>query len=622
VCGICGIVSLSRPAEAETVARMAVELDHRGPDGRGAYAEDGVALAHRRLSIIDLSDAGLQPFASEDGRLQLVHNGEVYNYRELRAELEANGHNFRSATDTEVILRAYEEWGERCVERFNGMWAFAIWDGRRRRLFCSRDRVGVKPFYFRLDHGRLVFASELKAFRADTKSPLQANQRAVFDYLEQGWLDHTDETFFRDIRKLPPAHSLVFDESGLRLHRYWRLEPREPPPGDAAAQVRTLFLDAIRLRLRSDVPVGTCLSGGIDSSAIACAVDHLRQTEAESARPIGRQQRTFTAFFEDRGFDERHYAEAVVERTSAEAHWISFTDDDLVEALPAIVEAQDEPFGSTSVVAQWYVMREAKRAGVKVLLDGQGADEILAGYHGYFGPFFADLLLRRRLGELRRELVAYRALHGASVGTAAAALARPFVPERVRRRVRARVTGGGSLVHSELRGLGPAVDHDGAPYRDRFRRQLHLILTRRGLPELLRYEDRNSMAHSLEARVPFLDYRLVELLFSLEAGELIERGRTKAVLRRALGDLLPPVVRDRVDKLGFVTPEGRWLRGALGELAADVFASRSFAERGFVDVRAARRRLERHRRGELSAGFELWRALNLELWARTFLDAR
>ena len=601
---------------------MAAELDHRGPDGSGSYAGDGVALAHRRLSIIDLSDAGLQPFASEDGRLQLLHNGEIYNYRELRAELETKGHRFRSATDTEVILRAYEEWGERCVERFNGMWAFAVWDEHRRRLFCSRDRVGVKPFYFRLERGRLAFASELKAFRADSETRLQANPGAVLDYLEQGWLDHTDETFFRGIAKLPPAHSLVFDESGLRLHRYWRLEPREPPAGDPALKVRELFLDAVRLRLRSDVPVGTCLSGGIDSSAIACTVDHLLRTEAENARPVGKRQRTFTAFFEDRGFDERPYAEAVVDRTSAEAHWISFTDDDLVEALPAIVEAQDEPFGSTSVVAQWYVMREAKRAGLKVMLDGQGADEVLAGYHGYFGPFFADLLLHGRLVELRRELASYRALHGASVGAAAAALARPFAPARVRRLARARLTGAGSLIHSELRGLRRAAEHDGATYHDRFHRQLHLILTRRGLPELLHYEDRNSMAHSLEARVPFLDYRLVELLFSLDARELIERGRTKAVLRRAVGDLLPPVVRDRVDKLGFVTPEARWLRGALGELAADVFASRSFAERGFVDARAAWRRLERHRLGDLDAGFELWRALNLELWARTFLDAR
>jgi asparagine synthase (glutamine-hydrolysing) len=622
VCGLCGVVAPGRPAEVETVARMAAELDHRGPDGEGAYDDDGVALGFRRLAIIDLSDAGRQPFASEDGRLQLVHNGEVYNYRELRAELETRGHRFRSATDTEVILAAYEEWGERCVERFNGMWAFALWDGRRRRLFCSRDRFGVKPFYYRLDGGRFAFASELKAFRADPQTRLAANPAVIRDFVEQGWVDHADETFFAGVVKLPPAHSLTFDERGLRLRRYWALEQRDPPTGDPAPDVRELVLDAVRLRLRSDVPVGTCLSGGIDSSAIACVVDHLLRNEADNARPVGERQRTFTAYFEDPGFDERPYAEAVVARTRAESHWVTFTDADVVETLPAIVAAQDEPFGSTSIVAQWYVMREAKRAGLKVMLDGQGADEIFAGYHGYFGPFFADLLRSGHLRELRREVAAYRAVHGASAATVAEALARPLLPERARRLARARARGGGALVHADLRGLPALAARDGAPYPDRLRRQLHLILTRRGLPELLHYEDRNSMAHSLEARVPFLDYRLVELLFSLEARELIERGRTKAVLRRALGDLLPPVVRDRVDKLGFVTPERRWLQGKLGELAADVFASRSFAERGFVDARAARRRLEQHRRGNRPAGFELWRALSLELWARTFLDRR
>jgi asparagine synthase (glutamine-hydrolysing) len=622
VCGLCGVVALGRPPEVETAERMARELDHRGPDGDGLFHAGGVALGFRRLAIIDLSEAGRQPFASEDGRLQLVHNGEVYNYRELRRELEARGHRFRSATDTEVILAAYREWGERCVERFNGMWAFALWDGERQRLLCSRDRFGVKPFYYRYDRGRFVFASELKAFRADPETRLAPNRRAVREYLEQGYVDHTDETFFSGIVRLPPAHSLTLDADGLRLWRYWRLEPRDPPERDPAAAVRELFFDSVRLRLRSDVPIGTCLSGGIDSSSIACAVDHLLRTEAEAAKPIGEGQRTFTAYFDEPGFDERPYAEAVVERTGASPRWISFTDADLVDSLPAIVETQDEPFGSTSIVAQWYVMREARRAGLKVMLDGQGADEIFAGYHGYFGPFFADLLVRGRLGDLRRELGAYRTVHGASAARTAVALARPFVPERARWLARGHVRGGASLVHADLRGLAPSAAANGSPYGDRLRRQLHLILTRRGLPELLRYEDRNSMAHSLEARVPFLDYRLVELLFSLESRELIEQGKTKVVLRRALGDLLPPAVRDRVDKLGFVTPEARWLRGRLGALAADVFASRPFAERGFVDATAARRRLERHRRGELQAGFELWRALNVELWARTFLDGR
>jgi asparagine synthase (glutamine-hydrolysing) len=619
MCGLCGIVALDRPAESEIAARMAATLDHRGPDGDGSFAGNGVALGFRRLAIIDLSDAGLQPMASADGRLVLVHNGEIYNYRELRAELEAAGHAFRSATDTEVILAAYAEWDEACGERFNGMWAFALWDAERRTLFASRDRFGVKPFYYRLDGGRLVFASELKAFRADPATRLEVRVSAVRDYVEQGYVDHTEETFLEGIRQLPPAHSLTFGPHGLRLRRHWMLEQREAP-SDPAGAVRDLLLDSIRLRLRSDVPVGTCLSGGLDSSTIACIVDHLLRTEAEAAAPVGPRQRTFTAYFDEPGFDERPYARAVVERTGAEPHWVTFGPDDLVEALPAIVEAQDEPFGSTSIVAQWFVMREAARAGLKVMLDGQGADETLAGYHGYFGPHFADLLAAGRLRELRAEVAGYRALHGAGARTTAVAIARPFLPERARWLARGRVRGGSALLHPDLRGLPPTPEPNGARDAGRLRRQLRLVLSARGLPELLRYEDRNSMAHSLEARVPFLDYRLVETLFSLDAGQLIDRGRTKAVLRRAVGDLLPPVVRDRVDKLGFVTPEARWLRGPLGELAADAFASRPFAERGWVDAAAARTRLERHRRGELDAGFELWRALNLELWARTFLD--
>src|SRR5438270_449572 len=495
MCGICGIVALGRPPEIETVGRMAAELDHRGPDGDGSYSAEGVALGFRRLAIIDLSDAGLQPFPSADGSLQLVHNGEVYNYRELRTELEAKGHRFHSATDTEVILAAYEEWGDRCVERFNGMWAFALWDGRRRRLFCSRDRFGVKPFYYRFDGGRFVFASEPRAFRGDPETRLEPNPRAIRDYLDQAYLDHTEETFFAGSRKLPPAHSLVVDEDGLRLSRYWSLEEHEPPAGDPA---------------------------------------------------------------------------------------------------------------------------EARRSGVTVMIDGQGGDEVLAGYRAHLGFRLADLLAAGRLRELGGELRSFHGVHSASA--LVTAMSRPFAPEALTRLVRSRTRGAGALVHPDLRGLGSAPTPNGSSFPDRLRRHQQLILTRRGLPELLRYEDRNSMAHSIEARVPFLDYRLVELCFSLPGGELIGGGRTKDVLRRALADLLPPIVRERRDKLGFVTPERLWLRSRLGDLAADVFASRSFAERGFVDAPAARRRLDRHRRGELEAGMELWRALNLELWARSSLD--
>ena len=600
MCGLCGIVELDRPPDRATVERWLNELAHRGPDGRGVFAADGVCLGHVRLAILDLSDAGLQPM--EDGELQLLHNGEIYNYLELREELRATGHAFSTGTDSEVILAAYRQWGERCVERFNGMWAFVIWDASRRTLFCSRDRFGVKPFYYRVAGDRFSFASEPWLLSGG-----EANLRAVRDYLAQGYLDEGNETFFADVVRLPPAHSLTFGPDGLRIRRYWSLESKHAP-SDPVAAVRETFLDAVRLQLRSDVPVGTCLSGGIDSSSIAVAV-------AEHGHD---HQKTVTAYFDDRGFDERPFAQAVVDRTGAEAHWVTFGATQLVDDLPSIVQAQGEPFGSTSICAGWYVMREAKRAGLTVMLDGQGGDEVFGGYRASFGYRLSDLLRAGQLGEAAHELRAFARNNGPR--WAAVALARPHVPERLSLSARARLRGSATLVAPALRAVPAAAQENGAAFPDRLRRQLHVLLTRRGLPELLRYEDRNSMAHSLEARVPLLDHRLVELAFSLDGSELIQHGETKSVLRRALADLLPPAVAKRRDKLGFVTPEGSFMRGALGDLAADVFASRTFRERGFVDATAARSRLERHRRGDLRAGMELWRALNLELWARRFLD--
>jgi asparagine synthase (glutamine-hydrolysing) len=617
VCGICGVVALGRPPETALVEAMAARLAHRGPDGAGSFAEEGCALGFRRLAILDLSEAGMQPFASADGRFRLVHNGEIYNYRELRAELVRLGHAFHTGTDTEVLLAAFVEWGPAAVRRFNGMWAFAIWDSAERRLFASRDRFAVKPFYYVLAGDRLLFASEPKALLAAGRRA--ANLVAVRDYLAQGFIDHTQQSFFDGILRLPAAHSLTFDERGLRLEQYWRLVPRDRPQGDPAELVRELFVDSVRLRLRSDVRVGTCLSGGIDSSAIVCTVDQLARTETDNTVQVGERLQTFTAFFADLGADERPFAREVAARTRVDPHWVTFDDRDVVAALERIVAAQDEPFGSTSMIAQWYVMRAAREAGVTVMLDGQGGDEVFAGYHGYVAAHFGDMLVRGQLKLLREELRAYRRVHGAGAGQLAGMVFRRFAPERARWIARGRARGVG-LVHPDLRrGFTPASNGSGFP--DRLRRVQEASLMTRGLPVLLRYEDRNSMAHSVEARVPFLDYRLVELAFSLPGHLLVERGQTKAILRRALGDLLPPAVRDRTDKLGFVTPERRFFRGALGELAGDVFASRAFRERGWMDAAATRRRLEAYRSGEAGGGFALWRALNLELWARTFLDA-
>ena len=619
MCGICGVVAFRRPPELETARRMAALLAHRGPDGSGEFVDDyGVAFGHRRLAIIDLSDAGLQPFASSDGRFQLMHNGEIYNYVELRRELEDRGHTFRTATDTEVVLEAYREWGSRCVERFNGMWAIAIWDSREKTLFCSRDRFGVKPFYYRWDGVRLVFASELKAFRADPLTRLEPNESVAREYIEQGYVDYGEETFFAGIRRLPPAHSLTLSPAGFRVSCHWQLEPVDAP-ADPVAAVRELFLDAVRLRLRSDVPIGTALSGGLDSSAVAGGVAHL-QRRGEGGNQVGPKQQVFTAYFDDAGFDERPYAEAVVRAIDADPHWVTFADDEVEEIVSAVVEAQDEPFGSLSIVAQWLVMRAAREASVTVMLDGQGGDETLAGYPVTFGYRFADLLAQRSFLELGRELQAYRRIHGAPASTTAISLATPFLPMGLRRALRARRQGARALLGPALRSAPEAVETNESPFSDRLRRQYHHILADRGLPELLRYEDRNSMAHSLEARVPFLDYRLVELLFSIDASYLLNRGVTKTVLRQAVGDLLPATVLARTDKLGFVTPDARFLRGQLGVAAERVFASRALAARGFIDPKHARERLSTLRRGLTSTDAPLWRALNLELWAGAFVD--
>ena len=450
------------------------------------------------------------------------------------------------------------------------MWAFALWDAAERTLFCSRDRLGVKPFYYRLDGGRFAFASEPWTLRGERP---QANLQAVHDYLAQGYLDHGDETFFAGVRKLPPAHSLTFGPNGLRLERYWSLERRAAAGRSGRRRARDLRrrgpARAAQRRPRRHLPLGRDRLLGDRHAPSRTSATTARRPSPPTSRIAG--------------FDERPYARAVVEQTGAEAHWVSFTADDLVENLPAIVQAQGEPFGSTSICAGWYVMREAGRAGLKVMLDGQGGDEILAGYRAYFGYRLSDLVRQGRLREAGAELTAFGAVNGprwaarrarepARAGAAApgrAVAAARLGDARPPRAARARRAPGARTARSSRTGCAASSQ---------------LVLTRRGLPELLRYEDRNSMAHSLEARVPFLDHRLVELMFSLDGGELIHRGETKSVLRRALADLLPPAVRERRDKLGFVTPEARFLRGSLGALAADVFASRSFAERGFVDA--------------------------------------
>jgi asparagine synthase (glutamine-hydrolysing) len=395
MCGIAGQFCYgSTPPDRGLLERMSERIAHRGPDGRGTWVSDRIGLAHRRLAIIDLSEAAHQPMANEDGSLWLVFNGEIYNFVELRAELIQKGHSFRSKTDSEVILHAYEEWGTECLARFNGMWAFALWDEKRQQLFCARDRFGIKPFYYTDAGGSFLFASEIKALLAHPAAGKKPDDATLLAFLAWGVLDHTGKTMFDGILQLSPAHAMVV-RSGERPepYRYWdvKINPSirsDVPDLDFEARFLSLLRDAIRVHLRSDVAVGTCLSGGIDSSTLAVLINERIRTE--SPQSAGARQKTFSAYFDDARFDESRYIGIMAAATGVDGYRVQPDAGKVWDNLNRLLYMQDEPFGSLSIYAQYCVMRLA--AGhVKVVLDGQGADELLAGYLAYVFNFDADL---------------------------------------------------------------------------------------------------------------------------------------------------------------------------------------------------------------------------------------
>lgn len=654
MCGIYGQWDLAgRPIDAGAVRAATTTLRHRGPDDEGYLAVESrrgtcrpcagadtagtlalpsldacagpatdLALGFRRLAIVDLSPAGHQPMGSADGRFWIVFNGEVYDYRELRTDLERLGFAFHSDCDTEVVLAAYQAWGADCLHRFNGMWGLAIWDAREQTLFLARDRFGVKPLFYTWDDQRFRFASEIKALVGAHGVRFAPRAAAVYEYLTAARMPSEQDglTFLEGVRCVPPGHWLLLSRRGLQLERYYEL-PQAParrprPERDVIHGFRELLTDAVRLRLHADVPVGSCLSGGLDSSAIVCLVDRLMPSLGADAEQLGSRQKTFSAVYEERArYNERGFIDTVLAATGAEGHFTVPTAERLCAELDRLVWHQDEPFNSTSIFAQWCVMAAVRERDVTVLLDGQGADESLGGYRP-FDIVISDLL---RQGRLAGAVRAGRAM-GATAGVAVApllarALARQLPTRYVVRARRRRTAAGVALLQPAF----ARADHDLAadlPPSRGFHEYAQSLIYAESLPALLRYEDRNSMAHSIEGRVPFLDYRLVEYALTEAAPWALHGGWTKWVLRSAVEDVVPPEIVWRRDKVGFETPERPWMEAWLDREGGSPFAddARSAA---FLDPHAVRRHVAEWRagRGDTRA---VWRCINLELWLRAF----
>lgn len=608
------------------VATYETDLPYR-PRRSAAPPDATIGLAHRRLSILDLSPAGHQPMCGRDGCCWITYNGEVYNYLELRDELRALGHTFSTGTDTEVILAAYNEWGAASLDRLQGMFAFVLFDHRQRRLFAARDRFGIKPLYYHVSGGVLAFASEIKQFTLLPGWSPRVNHARAYDFLAWNAHDHTAETLFVGVFQLRGGESLnlplddayaLARRSGatLPVQRWYAPKRNTQSMTDAASPFRECLEQSVALHLRADVPVGSCLSGGLDSSAIVCVANRALRAAGGQSR-----QMTFSATSDIAAYDERQYMQAVVAHTGVQAHYVQPCAAGLFEDLDRVTWHQDEPFGSTSIYAQWCVFRLAADTGVKVMLDGQGADELLAGYHTYFGALFAKLLRAGRMSALLGECAQTQRRHGRRWIWSLQQCANFMLPELLRQPLRQHAARTSArppwldIVRLDVEARDPHLASGASKARSVGELSL-AQLTATSVPALLRYEDRDSMAHAVEARVPFLHHPLAEFCLGLPDETKISGGVTKRVLRESMRGILPDLVRERMDKLGFVTPEEIWMRNMPAPFRNAM--NRAVAVSNGILTPRAETFLDDIIAGRQAFDHGMWRAISFGRWAEVF----
>jgi len=665
MCGVAGIVS-SVPIQPTWLRNMADLAKHRGPDDEGyvvfgangeatalagvdtmpsavgqgflgspqhALGCDGdlgrVALAFRRLAIVDLSALGHQPMTLS-GKTWICYNGEIYNHLELRNELVERGWKFRSHSDTEVLLAMFEEHGTEAFHRLNGMWGLAIHDLRRKTITLARDRFGVKPmYYWRSPAGFIAFASEIKQFTRLPGWKAVADAQGLYDFLVWGLSDHRDKTMFDGVFQVPPGGVVTIDvarvEAGdlhgaIGSHRWYRIQRRARSGltlEHAGQGFRELFDSACALRLRSDVPVGSCLSGGLDSSSIVCSVNaHLRGKGSVA------NQKTCSVRAEDPRYDESRWIQSVVDRTAVESSSVVPSLDGLRYELGAIAWHQDEPFGSTGIYAQWCVFRLAAEQQLRVMLDGQGGDEQLAGYHGFFRPHLLGTVRTRGLGAGLREMAALKRVHGYPYRHMLKLLASAVAPQAISgpaRRMLGRRHGKPAWINLEALGAQPSDPFEALGGRaGSIVEMSEALMGGMLLQRLLHWEDRNSMAHAIESRLPFLDYRLVEYVLSLPDSFKIRDGVTKVVLREAMRGLLPEDVRTRNSKLGFATPEQDWLRHEDAQWLRQRVEDAVGASGGVLREGPVGELVDELARGARAYDQTIWRLISFGEWARAF----
>jgi len=612
MCGIAGFIdpNLSHADALSTLNKMLVSIAHRGPDARSIFSDESLHLGHNRLSIIDLSEQANQPMHYDD--FVIVFNGEMYNYLEVKKKLLDKKYSFKTQSDTEVILAAYKEWGSECIKEFIGMWALVIWDKRKKELFASRDRFGIKPFYYIHEGNKFYFGSEYKALKQSPVFKNDLNFDQINRGLQMGWVCYNDETYFQKIKSLPAATCIKLQTSPdsyrdkLQTFKYWDIETGKYSDlsfDEKKSKFLDLFSDSIKLHMRSDVPVASCLSGGLDSSAIVSMVQELNP---------GKTYKSFSVFYEGKDdVDERPFIYEVIKKYPAvEPYYFSPTDKDVEENFHHALFHADVPCTGSSFISQYFLMKLIREHKIKVVLDGQGSDEYLGGYMHTFYRIIADMMKSGNIfnaisltSEINNNL---NSSFFKAISHFGKSLLSAFNSEQ-------------SLYSLEFRNYYPFLPGKSSqknPFNlekqqgsamDNF---LYHLIFNTSLPSLLHYEDRNSMAFSIESRVPFLDHRLVEFAFQLKTNDKVKGTETKYILRKALHGILPEAIENRKDKKGFVTPgESKWLRGPLKNILEIDYNKLDFLNKNRVG-----KLMNEYKNGDNSKAVLVWRVAVLNYW--------